>query len=260
MIISHRHRYVYVELPRTGSTAVSRELRENYDGHAILRKHATYRDFLRIASDEERSYFAFSGIRNPLDVTVTRYLHLKEDKRGRFTEPERIALRNSLAGRLERRIYRWVQDNDASFEDFLLRWYKVPYDTWAALDHKRMDAVLRLESLADDFERTLRQIGIEPVRPLPIVNATPERGVERTFADHYTPRAIRRAKWVFGPYMEEWGYSFPPEWGPMKVPLWSKLLLRATRGVRSVYWKYFRFGDYVKRRPGGVLPTPQNEG
>ncbi len=259
MIISHKYRYIYVELPRTGSTAVSRELQEHYDGQPILRKHATYRDFLRIASKEERTYFAFSGIRNPLDVTVTRYVHLQEDKRGRFTDPQRIALRNSLAGRLERRIYRWVQDNDASFEDFLLRWYKLPYDTWAALDHKRMNAILRLESLVEDFDRTLRQIGIQPVRPLPVVNATPERDRQQDLSAYYTPRARRRARWVFGPYMEEWHYDFPPEWGAMTVPLWSKVFLKVARAVRGVYWRYFRFGDYVKRRPGGVLPTPQNE-
>jgi hypothetical protein len=259
LIVSHKYRYVYVELPRTGSTAVSRELQDLYDGHPILRKHATYRDFLRIASEDERTYFAFSGIRNPLDVTVTRYIHLQEDKRGRFTDPGRVALRNSLAGRLERRIYRWVQDNDASFEDFLLRWYKVPYDTWAALDHKRMNAILRLESLPEDFDRTLRQIGIQPLRPLPVVNATPERDRQQDLSAYYTPRARRRARWVFGPYMEEWHYAFPPDWGPMTVPLWSKLFLRVTRAVRGVYWRYFRFADYVKRRPGGVLPTPDNE-
>ena len=76
MVISHLHRYVYVEVPRTGSSAISRELRENYDGEQILRKHATYRDFLREATEDEQSYFTFSGVRNPLDVAVTRYVHL----------------------------------------------------------------------------------------------------------------------------------------------------------------------------------------
>ena len=74
MMISHQHRYVYIEVPRTGSSAVRRELREMYDAEPILRKHATYRDFLRQASADEKTYFAFSGIRNPLDVAVTRVL------------------------------------------------------------------------------------------------------------------------------------------------------------------------------------------
>ncbi len=32
MIIRHRYKYVFVELPHTGSTAISEELRELYDG------------------------------------------------------------------------------------------------------------------------------------------------------------------------------------------------------------------------------------
>jgi hypothetical protein len=256
MIISHEHRYVYIEVPRTGSTSVAKELREQYGGHLVLRKHATYRDFLRQASADERGYFSFSGIRNPLDVAVTRYAHLRANPMGHFTDPTEIAKRNSIASRVERRIYAWVHETDADFERFLRRWYLLPYDTWTSLDHKRVDIVLRFESLADDFAEALTRIGIHPVRRLPVVNATPGR--DRDFARYYTPRAIRRAAWVFGPYMEEWGYAFPASWGTVKVPRWSKVLLRVARVFRAVYWKYFRFADYVKKRPGGVLAIPRH--
>src|SRR5918995_1035014 len=116
MIISHRHRYVCVEMPRTGSRAVADELEQFYDGHEILRKHATYSDFLRQATEDERTYFSFSSVRNPLDVAVTRYAHLRANKDDRFTQPRQISLRNSLASKLERRIYRWIVDHDANFE------------------------------------------------------------------------------------------------------------------------------------------------
>ena len=245
MVISHLHRYVYVEVPRTGSSAVSQELRKNYAGELILRKHATYRDFLRVATPDERTYFVFSGVRNPLDVAVTRYTHLKEDSRGHFSDPHHVGLRNSLASRLERRVFAWVQRTNADFATFLRRWYVLPYDTWTSLDHDRMDMVLRFESLADDFAEVLRRIGIQPVRALPVFNATPGR--ERDFISYYTPPAIRRAVWVFGPYMEHWGYSFPASWGVVSAPAWSRYLMRIVRWFRAVYWNHFRFADYVKR-------------
>lgn len=254
MVISHVHRYVYVEVPRTGSSAVARELREHYAGEQILRKHATYRDFLRRATDDEKTYFTFSGVRNPLDVAVTRYVHLKGNAKDHFTDAHHVRIRNSLASRLERRIYKWVQDTNADFETFLRRWYILPWDTWTSLDHKRMDHIIRFEHLVDDFAAAIRRIGLEPVRPLPVVNATP--GKDRSFVDYYTPAARRRAAWVFGPYMAEWGYAFPAEWGRVRVPWWSKVLARIARFVRGVYWRYFRFGDYVKKgrryvaRPG----------
>src|SRR5215213_11602339 len=110
----------------------------------------------------------------------------------------------------------------------------LPYDTWASLDHKRMDALLRFETLAADFDAMLRKIGIEPVRPLPPVNVTNAR--DRDFSSYYTLGAIPRAVWVFGPYMKEWAYQFPESWGRQRVPLWAQLVFRLARFMRGVYW------------------------
>lgn len=255
MIISHRYRYVFVEVPRTGSTAISAELREHYDGHAVLRKHATYRDFLRVASREERSYFTFSAVRNPLDVAVTRYIRLKDDVQELYRDPRKVAQRNSLASRLERRIHAWVQRTDADFTSFLKRWYLVPYDTWTTLDDAKMSAIIRFESLSSDFAATLRKLGIEPIRELPVRNATP--GKDRAWEALYSPAATRRAVWVFGPYMERWGYRFPESWGAVRVPWWSRVLYRIAHMVRIFYWTRIRFADYVRRRPGGILAVPR---
>ena len=245
MIISHRHRYLFVEVPRTGSTAVSAELQEHYDGQPILRKHATLRDYLREAGGHASNYFVFSTVRNPLDVAVTRYVHLRENPRGHFTDPAEIAVRNSIASRLERRVFRWLHRNDASFEEFLLRWYVVPYDTWTSLDHKRMDHVMRYESLADDFETLLGRVGIAPVRPLPARNVTP--GKDPDFLRYYTPRAAQRARWVFGPYMEEWGYELPESWASRPVPATARVYLHFARWFRRLYWTNFRYFDYARR-------------
>jgi hypothetical protein len=256
MMISHEHRYVYIEVPRTGSSAVRRELREMYGAEPILRKHATYRDFLRQATDDEKTYFAFSGIRNPLDVAVTRYVHIKDNVKDHFTDPWSVQVRNSLASRIERRIYTWTKQRNATFEQFLMHWYLLPYDTWTSLDHEGIDMVLRFENLQEDFAQAVRRIGLEPVRPLPAVNVTPGR--ERSYVSYYTPHAIKRAVWVFGPYLEQWGYRFPESWDQVRVPTWSKVLMRIIRVYRSIYWKYFRFADYVARRP--QRPTASSAG
>lgn len=245
MIISDEHRYVFVELPRTGSTAVASELVENYGGRPILGKHSTYRDFLRVATPEQKGYFAFSGIRNPLDVAVSRYVQLKTNKGQRFTDPIKLADRNTAVEKMENRIYRWVHDRDATFEQFLLRWYVLPYDTWASLDHKRMDMILRFEHLSDDFAEVIRRIGLEPVRPLPVVNPTPAR--QREFESHYTPAAAARAVWVFGPYMEEFGYDFPQSWRKRRVPTASRFFQRFVRLFRSFYWNYARVARGARR-------------
>ena len=172
MIISHRHRYVFVELPRTGSSAVRRELRELYDGVPILHKHSTYDEFRRQASEDERGYFVFSAIRNPLDDAVSRYFKIRTDHRQRFSDVTRQKNRRALNSLLDARMYRFVASTDPDFSTFFLHFYRLPFDTWASLDHRGFDYVMRFERLADDFDAALRRIGIEPVRPLPSRNVT----------------------------------------------------------------------------------------
>ena len=256
MIVSHEHRYVFVEVPHTGTVAINRELQENYGGKPVLRKHATYRDFLRQATPDERTYFSFAGVRNPLDLAVSRYFRFKLKERPAMGNPEWIAKHGSVAQKLELRVAQWIVRNDASFEDFLLRWYRVPFDSWTSLDQARYGSVIRFERLQEDFARTLRQIGLEPVRPLPEANATPGR--DRNWAQHYTPRVRRRAVWVFGPYMKQWGYELPEEWGDVRVPYWSTAYFRVARAARSVYWRFLRFRD--PRRPGKLSESPFVQG
>lgn len=238
MIISHAHQYLFVELPRTGSTAISRELVQNYQGIRILWKHSTYQDFLRSAKPEEKEYFVFSGIRHPLDDAVSRYFKIKTDHRQRFTDPEKLKRRKSLSERLETYIYKDVHQNNFEFEKFFLKYYFLPYNNWASMGRKHYDYVIRFENIQEDFGAALRQIDIEPVRPLPVRNATTKR--TRTFASYYSPRAIRRARWVFGPFMKQWGYEFPVEWGEYSIPRLQKLEYDVFNLFRGIYWRYLR--------------------
>lgn len=239
MIISHRHRYLFVELPRTGSTAIRRELRDLYDGEPILHKHATYEEFLRQASDDEKHYFVFSGIRNPLDDAVSRYFKLKTDHNRRMSDPLRRPKHKPLLKRvLDRRVFGFVQKTDANFATYFMRYYVLPYDRWASLSHRRFDYIIRFENLADDFEQVLRNIGIEPKRRLPAVNTTARRG--RDFTTYYPPHTWARARRVFGPYMERWGYSFPPEWNVKPPTRLDQLGYAVFSFFARLYWRYIR--------------------
>jgi hypothetical protein len=238
MIISHTHKYLFVELPRTASTAISRELRDLYDGQPILRKHATYQDFLKVATPEEKTYFVFSGIRNPLDDAVSYYQKLKSDHKNKFTDPTKLRRRKGMVNYLDNRLFHFVRSTDADFATFFKRVYVVPYNTWASLSHNEFDFVIRFEHLQDDFATVLARIGIEQQRPLPVINQT--GGKERIFVTYYTPDIIPRAKRVFGPYMQQWGYAFPPEWGTTTVPWWHQWEFQALNLVRNVYWRHLR--------------------
>jgi hypothetical protein len=246
MVISDKYRYVFVELPRTGSTAVSRELRELYDGRGILHKHATYQEFLDVATEEQKEYFAFGGIRNPLDDAVSLYFKLLNDHKLAYSNIENAGLFRRLIYAFRWRQFRFVQAEKAGFSDFFLKFYRWPYDNWSCISHSRLDCIIRFERLADDFSRAVSGFGATAARPLPVKNKTVGRNMH--FSEYYDARAISRAKWVFGVYMERWGYDFPSEWGAegTRPSWWNRQIGGSLNVFRRFYWRHLRPAIYAR--------------
>lgn len=238
MIISHRHRYLFVETPHTASTAIARELVELYDGQKILHKHASYGEFRRVATAEERRYFVFAGSRHPFDTTVTVYFRIASDHKGRYSRPGPLS-HTSAHYQDEIEEFHWIRSRGADFATWFLGNIWLPYDDWLTSDAGHFDAIIRFEHLQEDFAGVLARLGIEQARPLPRENQTAQRSTD--FLAYYTPATRRRAAWVFGPYLERRGLQFPPEWGDMAVPRRARLLFRLLQPLRG-YFRDHRFG------------------
>jgi hypothetical protein len=246
MVISDRYRYVFVELPRTGSTAIARELRELYDGQSVLFKHATYEQFLASASEDRKGYFSFGGIRNPLDDAVSLYFKLLTDHRHAYSQLERASWFTRFAYAFRWRQFRFAHTNGADFSRFFLRFYRWPYNNWSCLSHARFDSLLRFETLSADFARTVEGFGAKLIRPLPIKNKTADRQLH--YSSYYDEAAIERAKWVFGIYMAKWGYEFPKEWGTdgTRPSAWNVWLFHFLDLFRRFYWRHLRPAVYAR--------------
>lgn len=242
MIISHKHKYVFVEYPRTGTTAVSKELCMNYDGKRILRKHSTYQEFLKKATPEEKQYFVFTSVRNPLDDAVSHFFKLKTDQRERYTNRQKVRNGKRLAEFLDVFLYRYIAKNDIDFPTYFRKFHVIPYNTWSSLAIKRYDYVMRFENLQEDFATVLQKLSIEPVRPLPHRNVT--GGRKKEYWMYYTPEIIPRARRIYGPYMKQWGYEFPAAWGDQpQIPFWNQAEYQFFTFFRRLYWTLFR--EYI---------------
>jgi hypothetical protein len=238
MIISHEHKYLFVEFPRTGTTSVSRELCQNYAGTHILRKHSTYQEFLKIATPEEKQFFVFTCVRNPLDDAVSHFFKLKTDHRERYTNREKVKNPKRLAEVFDAYLFGHIHRHDMDFPTFFRRFYVIPYNNWSSMALKRYDYIMRFESLQDDFSCVIEQLGLDLVRPPPHRNQTTER--KKEFWSYYTPEIIPRARRIFGPFMREWGYSFPRSWGEQPVSSWNQREYQFFTFFRRLYWGVFR--------------------
>ena len=137
-------------------------------------------------------------------------------------------------------------EEQTSFTHVFLRFYRLPAENWSTLDHHRIDFVYRLENIQDDFAEVLRSIGPKPVRPLPVVHKTDGK---RFWQTYYTPETYRRARFVFGPQMEQRGYEFPKEWNIEKVQSYSRAVYRVLVLLKNLIRRLRPIHHLPERRP-----------
>lgn len=240
MIISNKHKYLFIEVPHTGASVIGTELCKNYDGYPIIRKHASYPEFLSVASPEEKDYFVFAGVRNPLGETVAQYKQYTTTPQGVFTDPKNRIEQGGWITTAALARFRYIQDNNLDFGPYFLRFYTRPYTNLSSLSSRALCAVIRFEHLQEDFARVLAALGLVHQRLLPYASKTEDS--KRSFRSYYTPECYDRARRVFGPFMQEWGYEFPREWGIRSVPWSSRATYSGLKAIKRFYWMNLRWG------------------
>lgn len=239
MKVSHKHKYVFVELPQTASSAVGLELIENYEAENFKAKHALYREFSTRANEEEKKYFVFSAVRDPMDVVVSKYMKYKNDHHNYSKKKKRYMnarLDKLISPVRERKRHKWIQKKNASFGEFFLKYYTKPYSNWSVVEHKKFDYIMRFENIQEDFNKVLEKMGLDIARPLPIKNKTEDKGKIHNYFN--TPELKKRAKYVFGPFMRMWDYRFPEDWSDVTEPENAQRDFERVNKYRTLFWKY----------------------
>jgi hypothetical protein len=241
MILSDENRYVFVQLPKTASTAIEKELIAHYGGKPVLLKHDLYHKFHRQATAEQKKYFVFASVRNPMDIVASHYYNLLQENRLSKRTPQKHSLARKLWGTYRtRKRFDFVREVDGNFKTYFLRFYKAPYANWSIVDHQRFDFIIRYERMQEDFSELLGRLGLEQVQPIPKANTTKNKQ-GKNFLDLYTdPEVIQRAVNVFGPYFREFGYTFPEAWAGVKEDPSAERRYRLYNAVRRFYWKHVR--------------------
>jgi hypothetical protein len=235
MIISHKHKYIFVELQRTASGAVRKELIDNYFGEEILNKNTGYHTFYKSAAPEEKKYFVFSGVRNPLDRTISFYEKLKNDPRSYISNIE-YKKKKSLAEKYFLKQHKFIKESNATFSQYLKKFYYFPYDDRSCLSHYNFDYVYRFENLQNDFKEILSRLGITQVRPLPVVHKTKSKS--SNISDYLDDEGKKHAIRIFGPFMEKWNYSMPFDEKILAVSVSDRYKFRFFFFLRYIYYRY----------------------
>lgn len=245
MIISHKFRYIFIQIPRTGSSAIGKELCENYDGSSILSKHSNFFEFARIASLEEKSYFVFAGVRNPLDDIVSIYMKLLTNHRGSFSSESQRLSRGGFVTRKRMRMYEYANLETVAFTAFVKKYFCKPYTSNININKESCSYIVRFERLVEDFSEVLRLIGVHQVRPLPMLNQTKR---ERDFESYFDTKTLAIIKRYLLPFMEEWDYAYPTCASSVHVTATSYHMYEYMKWFRRMYARTVMAGPLQKAR------------
>ena len=238
MIISHKYKFLFIGLPFSASSAISKELHLNYNGEPCLRKHSMYYEFKNLATQDELNYFVFAVLRNPMEIAVTVYEKMKANAKGNFTNPELFSENGGYITKKQRNKFNFIKDNNSTFQEYFIKFHQKPYDNLSSLTIKNCDFVIKHETIAKDYKLALSKAGVSNPKPLPVANKTV--GKKNDLLEYYTNDIKEISIAVFGPFLEKYNYSFPKEWGEVKIPLKSKLEFLILGFLRKLNQKYFK--------------------
>lgn len=207
MIISHKHRFIFVPVPKTGTHAVRQALREHLGPDDIeqaglfVEKKFPYPEIARlrhghlslrqvrpfVGETVVDTYFSFGFVRNPFDRFVS-YCAFMTREHGTFDRDPRGTMRHIL---FDLRPMQHIH-----FQ---------PQYTLLADDNGELevDFVGRVEAMQQGYDEICRRIGIAP-RALDHVNIS-RRG---DYRDYYDAELVEGVTTLYRRDLELFGYSF----------------------------------------------------
>jgi hypothetical protein len=257
MIVSHKYKFLFIGLPFSASSAISKELHLQYEGEPYLRKHSLYHEFEKVATKQEKKYFVFAVLRNPMDIVVTLYEKMKANAKGNFTNPELFTENGGHITKQHRERFNYIHDNKASFQEYFNKFFMKPYDNLSSLTFSNCDFIIKYENIASDYLLAIKKAGVENPRPLPVANKT--AGKKKNLSAYYTDDIKKKTIAVFGPFLEKYNYSFPEEWGEIKIPLKSKIQFKILGSLRKLNQKYFKRLPKTKEIKGTIYGDIQRD-
>lgn len=220
MILSNRYNFLYVHIAKTGGTSVraalkSLQWRDPYylaqwtcsrlsglTGHRIAAKLPRHAKIICAQEMLPQEFFAglfkFAFVRNPWDLQVSSYYHLKRER------PQLLEGRESFEA-----FTRWKLDPARPYQYHLDTAITPLSDYLCDLRGQLLtDYIGRYERLQEDWDQICRRIGV-PTPLLPHKRQATDR--QKDYRSYYSAELAERVGAYFARDVELLGYRFDPE-------------------------------------------------
>jgi len=191
VIISRQHRYIYVQVPQTGSTAVGNFLVAHADGHSVLRKHTTLDEARRMYGPEIHDFTVIASVRDPVDQLVSSFYKLVG------TASTSVSVGASNTPRRS-----WALAAPRTLDDYVSHFVRHVHAPGWVRSARDADVLVRFEDLEAGVAEIFRRIGVPQASSVPRENETPRKASQAL-----GPQALERLAVLYGPFAREFGYG-----------------------------------------------------
>lgn len=172
-------------LPFSGSSAISKELIEYYDGKFVYGKHANIQSCFRDKEIDVKEYFVFAVYRDPVDICKTIYSKYVNNANGHYTEKKYLVENGGHIQRKDVDLFHKIQGNNIKFNEFLKLKSRgfLPYDNVYSINEEYLDFTIQFSELNKNFTEVLEKLNLVKKRDLPQYNKTKGRIVPKESTD-----------------------------------------------------------------------------
>lgn len=200
VIVSNEHRFVYVQVPQTGSSAIGSWMVEHLDGVEVLRKHTTLPQARRLLGSSIDGYLVIASVRDSLDQFVSSYFKTLNRPPTGTGSGGWFGLRATSTARVQ-----WAQSGSPTLDTYIDQFVRRPHSPVYTLSLRKADLVLRYEAIELASQHVAEAIGVGALPPVPQVNSTDR--VRSDLAELASAERCERVVRYHRPYRHEWGYT-----------------------------------------------------
>jgi hypothetical protein len=208
MLISHKHKFVFISIPKTGSTSVRNSLSQygdvfsSSDTKSPLYLHIKAKDLKKYFIENKwnwNEYYKFAFVRNPWDSIISQYYYkLNFINREKLDLPynKNFMINCKLLKRKCKNFHEAVQLNLLTFENQV---------SWTIDDEGKnlINFIGRFENINQDFETICQQIGL-PETKLKHQNKTEHLN----YCEYYDEKSIEIVRKNLKEDIEAFNYAF----------------------------------------------------
>jgi hypothetical protein len=207
-MISHKHKFVFIAIPRTGTTSVETALKPycdeqyNFDHTSVFSKHTralTLKKFFKEKKWNWDDYFKFTFVRNPWELNLSLWHYINQSSKSTSWQPTAWVKDCKRLVAAHKNFESYIKSTDAPG-----RYSYFTHDE--THENEIIDFIGKLENCQQDFDTICDKIAL-PRYQLPHINKTKHEH----YAQYYNEETKEIVREKYKSDIERFKYKFMQE-------------------------------------------------